>query len=268
MWKPLFAPGRCLHQTSSPHFPRVPPVKLLVSPRGVAGAKQAIAGGADIIDCKNPAEGSLGASFPWIVSEIVALVKAAGNGVQASATTGDMPDLPGTAALAAAGLAGCGVDFVKVGVLGPNTRVKATALLAAVVRAAKNVNAGVHVVAAGYADHARLGTPVPPADLVAAAAAAGCDVVMVDTGIKDGKRLLDFMTVDELQAFCQAARDAGMAPALAGRIAMDDLPVLASSGASFLGVRSLVIPDGDRVGGEVDAALVRRVKECIAPDHA
>ena len=243
-------------------------MKLLVSPRGIAGATQAIAGGADIIDCKNPAEGSLGASFPWVVSEIVSLVKAAGNGVRSSATTGDMPDLPGTAALAAAGLAGCGVDFVKVGVLGPNTRVKATRLLEAVVRAAKDVTTGVQVVAAGYADHTRLGTPVPPADLLLAAADSGCDVVMVDTGIKDGKRLLDFMTVDECRAFCQAARDAGMESALAGKIAMDDLPILASTGANFLGVRSLVIPGGDRVGGEVDAGLVRLVKGKLDRGHA
>ncbi|MFX0101094.1 MAG: (5-formylfuran-3-yl)methyl phosphate synthase, partial [Candidatus Hodarchaeota archaeon] len=43
---------------------------VLVSPNTLEGAKQAILGGADIIDCKNPAEGSLGANFPWIISEM------------------------------------------------------------------------------------------------------------------------------------------------------------------------------------------------------
>jgi uncharacterized protein (UPF0264 family) len=36
-------------------------------------AKAAIAGGADIIDAKNPKEGPLGANFPWIIKSIRAI---------------------------------------------------------------------------------------------------------------------------------------------------------------------------------------------------
>jgi uncharacterized protein (UPF0264 family) len=39
---------------------------LLISPINTQEAREAINGGADIIDVKNPKEGSLGANFPWV----------------------------------------------------------------------------------------------------------------------------------------------------------------------------------------------------------
>ncbi len=33
-------------------------------------AQEAIAGGADIIDVKNPTEGALGANYPWVIKRI------------------------------------------------------------------------------------------------------------------------------------------------------------------------------------------------------
>ena len=33
-------------------------------------ALEAIAGGADIIDVKNPQEGALGANYPWVIKKI------------------------------------------------------------------------------------------------------------------------------------------------------------------------------------------------------
>jgi len=43
-------------------------MQLLVSPRDIEEAKRSLA--ADIIDVKNPSEGSLGANFPWVVRSI------------------------------------------------------------------------------------------------------------------------------------------------------------------------------------------------------
>ncbi len=43
-------------------------MRLLVSPRDVEEAKRS--GAADIIDVKRPAEGSLGANFPWIIRAV------------------------------------------------------------------------------------------------------------------------------------------------------------------------------------------------------
>ncbi len=69
-------------------------MKLLVSPINREEAIIASIGGADIVDVKNPKEGSLGANFPWIIREVKAVV----NGRQPiSATIGDLttnPELP------------------------------------------------------------------------------------------------------------------------------------------------------------------------------
>ena len=43
---------------------------LLISPINREEALESIKGGADIVDVKNPKEGSLGANFPWVIKEI------------------------------------------------------------------------------------------------------------------------------------------------------------------------------------------------------
>ncbi|MBN2150027.1 MAG: (5-formylfuran-3-yl)methyl phosphate synthase [Candidatus Lokiarchaeota archaeon] len=243
----------------------MPPIRLLVSPATVAEARQAVDGGADIVDCKNPEEGSLGAGFPWVISAIKELIDASGRrGIQLSATLGDLPDKPGTAALAATGLATLRADYIKAGVYGPRTAERATMLLDAIVKAVRLVNPRARVVAAGYADYARAAVSIPPGELVTAAGATGCDVVMVDTAIKDGKGLLDFMAPEEVVGFCRAGKAAGMEVALAGNLKEKDVPFLKGSGADIIGVRSMVVSGGDRITGSVDAALVARLKRMLA----
>ena len=87
-------------------------MKLLISPINKEEAIIASRGGADIVDVKNPKEGSLGANFPWIIRDI----KEAVDGRQPiSATIGDFNYKPGTASLAAFGAAVAGADYIKVG---------------------------------------------------------------------------------------------------------------------------------------------------------
>ena len=75
-------------------------MKLLVSVVSADEARIAAAAGADIVDVKNPAEGSLGAPSPAVIA---AVRDAVGAERPVSAAIGDMPNLPGTAALAALG---------------------------------------------------------------------------------------------------------------------------------------------------------------------
>ncbi|MGB9842599.1 MAG: (5-formylfuran-3-yl)methyl phosphate synthase, partial [Candidatus Bathyarchaeales archaeon] len=51
-------------------------MKLLISPMNEAEAAEAILGGADIIDVKNPREGALGANFPWVIKRVRELAPA------------------------------------------------------------------------------------------------------------------------------------------------------------------------------------------------
>ena len=118
--------GRGVRQ---PRRPRGGHMKLLVSVVDAAEARAAAAAGADIVDVKNPAEGSLGAPSPAVIAAVRAAVPAE---LPVSAAIGDMPNLPGTAALAALGAARSGATFVKVGLWGVSTEDEAVALLRAV----------------------------------------------------------------------------------------------------------------------------------------
>src|SRR5205807_7285446 len=86
-------------------------MRLLVSVISAEEARRALAGGADIIDVKDPREGALGAPSPRVLSEVVRVVGAAG---PVSVALGDLPNLPHTAALAGHGAALCGAGYVKV----------------------------------------------------------------------------------------------------------------------------------------------------------
>ena len=88
-------------------------MKVLISPTSVDEARTVAATGTDILDVKNTKEGSLGAQMPWIVRDIVK--DHGGKGMLISATLGDLPFKPGTAALAAYGAATCGVNYIKAG---------------------------------------------------------------------------------------------------------------------------------------------------------
>lgn len=250
---------------------------LLVSPVDLEEAKECLRAGVDVVDCKNPREGSLGANFPWVLRSMRKLVNqwnqasastpaqpTAGNPTKLSATIGDVPNLPGTVALAAAGAAGCGVDFVKVGLMGPTSVEGAVELLAAAVRAAKDENPDVLVVAAGYADRRRLdGASVPPTDVSAVAQRAGADVAMLDTAIKDGRSILEFLNPSTLRAFVADARDRGLMAALAGSLKKQDLPTVKEIGPDIVGVRSLACTNQDRNGGRIRAELVAELKEML-----
>lgn len=228
-------------------------MKVLISPADPDEALVAWRCGADIIDVKNTAEGSLGANFPWVIREVRQRIT--DPAVVVSATLGDLPAKPGTAALAALGALVSGATYLKAGLHGPRDIAEGTALMRAVVRTAREHGPGHTVVAAGYADHARFGGLSPEA-LVAIAAESGADVVMLDTLVKDGRGLRDALDDAALIRFCTEAHAAGLQVALAGAVRAEDLPALRQAGADVVGVRGAVCRGQDR-RARVDEALAR-----------
>jgi uncharacterized protein (UPF0264 family) len=225
-------------------------MKLLVSVVDAGEAREAAVAGADIVDVKNPAEGSLGAPSPAVIAGVRAAVPAE---LPVSAAIGDMPNLPGTAALAALGAARSGATFVKVGLWGVSTEADAVELLRAVV---DGVPSAV-VVAAAYADARRVPhAPLSPELLPRVALAAGAGVCLLDTAVKDGRGLLEWLSPEALAAFAAEAHAAGLQVALAGALRLEDLPVVRDTGADIAGVRSAACRDGRR-SGRLDAERVR-----------
>ena len=226
---------------------------------------EAVAGGADIIDVKNPKEGALGASFPWVISKIRKITP---SNIEVSCAIGDVPNLPCAVSLAALGAATTGVDYVKVGLFGVKTKEAAVYLMQGVTKAVKEYNSMVKVVATGYADAERVGS-VNPLLVPDIAHEAGADVAMIDTAVKDGKSLFAFLTVDQLRRFVSSAHAYGLKAALAGSIRPKDLPKVKALGADIVGLRGAACTSEDRVNGRITrekvqaiADAARSIEEC------
>ncbi len=228
-------------------------MQLLVSVINVDEVAAALGGGPVILDVKNPAEGSLGAPAPDTIRQIRGLAPLP---QKISVAIGDMPDLPGTAALAALGAAACGADYVKIGLRGPQTERAAIALVAAVCDAVTPYPATA-VIAAGYADATRAGT-LDPRCLPRVARAAGATGCLIDTAIKDGRPVFDFLTAATLRDLVQEAHEAGLLFALAGTLRAEDLPTVGALGVDIAGVRSAACCAGDR-NGPLSAESVQRL---------
>lgn len=229
-------------------------MKLLVSPISPEEAIAAHKGGADIIDVKNPKEGSLGANFPWVIRSVK---EAIGSRKPISATIGDFNYKPGTASLAALGAAVAGAHYIKVGLYDVHTEEQALDMLTNITRSVKDLDPSKKVVASGYSDYKRINS-ISPHLLPAIGVQAGVDVVMVDTGVKDGRSTFEFMDEEELTSFTGAIRDQGLESAIAGTLKFEDLPMLRRIRPDIIGVRGMVC-GGDRTS-VIREELVSRLK--------
>jgi len=220
---------------------------------------EAAAGGADIIDVKNPDEGRLGASFPWIIRRVRQVTPA---NIEVSCTVGEAPNLPGSMALASLGAAATGVNYIKAGLFGLKTAEEAMYLMRNVAQAAKEYNPAVKVVVSGYADAVRVCT-VDPMMVPKIAYEAKADVAMLDTAIKDGKNLFTFLTKPQLRSFVDEAHGYGLKVALAGSLQKTDLAEVYALGADVVGVRGAACTLSDRVNGQITREKVQELVEIV-----
>lgn len=221
-------------------------MQLLVSPSTIDEAKHSVA--ADIIDVKRPAEGSLGANFPWVIREIKTLLAK-----PLSAAIGDFDYKPGGAALAAYGAACAGADYVKIG-LAFEGQEKAREVIGAVVRAVKDEFPRKYVVIAAYSDYQRMHS-ISPFEMAPIAAECGADFAMVDTGIKDRQSTFVFMDEETLRSFTDTNEKLGLGTALAGAFKFEDIDALKRINPDIIGVRGMVC-GGDR-NATVQEALIK-----------
>ncbi|MBE0524657.1 MAG: (5-formylfuran-3-yl)methyl phosphate synthase [Methanosarcinales archaeon] len=228
-------------------------MKLLVSPINIDEARAAANGGADIIDVKNPKEGSLGANFPWVIR---AVKEAVNSKCPISATIGDMNYKPGTASLAALGAAVAGAEYVKVGLFDVQTTEQAFDMARNVVKSVKDYDPNKKVVISGYSDYKRINS-IAVSKLPAVCADCGADVVMMDTGIKDGRSTFEFMSHEELSKFVASAHDLGLETAIAGTIKFEDIEPLNKIGPDIIGVRGCVC------GGDRNSAIQQELVEAL-----
>jgi (5-formylfuran-3-yl)methyl phosphate synthase len=236
-------------------------VKLLISVTDGDEAIEAVLGGADIVDVKDPRAGALGAAP---LAAIRAVRQATVAHLPVSVALGDGPFEVGSAVHAARLAADCGADFVKLGL-----RQTSLTLAVDILRAVRDaLGPRTRLVVAGFADCSRAGSP-PPIELPALAGAAGADGCLIDTAVKDGRGLLHWLDLATLGVFVGACRERTLFSTLAGSLTAADMPSLAALGPDVIGVRGAAC-DGDRVSGRVRsdrvallAALLGSSKESI-----
>jgi uncharacterized protein (UPF0264 family) len=220
---------------------------LLVSVRSAAEAAAALAGGAALIDVKEPARGSLGRADDGVIT---AVLRAVAGRRPVSAALGELregrPAPAVSLAFAKWGLAGCGGRRHWTGEL---------------TQAACRLPPGCRPVAVAYADWQRAGAPAP-AQVCAFVCARRWGAFLIDTWRKDGTTLLDWLPFDELQELRDRCRGAGVAVALAGSLGAEQLRPLHPLRPDWFAVRGAACRDGRRIA-TIDADRVRRLVDLL-----
>ena len=209
-------------------------MRLLVSVRNAAEARAALAGGADIIDAKEPLNGALG---PVADGALASIASAVGHGAPVSAALGeiDRDDVMRNADEAAR----TGAAFVKVGFAGTRGHSGLADGIHAIAAAAGSAQ----LIIVAYADHERADAPSPD-ELIAIAEQTDAAGILLDTYDKSASGLATLMTARALRTFVLHAKSTGRLVALAGRLTDEDVDRVYEAGADIVGVRGAACSGG------------------------
>ena len=270
-------------------WPRATGPALLVSVRSAEEARAALAGGADVIDVKEPARGSLGAADPASLLEVSACI---GNQRPLSVACGELLSARGFLEqmgqpfandacptrtnqwLTPNCLAQAKVQFAKFGLAGAAQEGGWQQKLLAAWNA---LPLGVAKVAVIYADW-RVALSPSPEEIIEFAAQHQATGVLWDTFLKPGglpapgrisaedlalppKSLLECVPLDELAKQMERAREGKLFRALAGSLRLTDFPQLMPLAPDYLAVRGAACSTGRH--GQVQEALVKQLKGAL-----
>lgn len=202
------------------------------------------AGGADVVDLKDPSRGALGAWAPDGIRRAAAAWNAWWEPrPKLSATIGDHPMEPGLVRAAVEAVAKAGVPMIKIGVFPEGDALGCFDAL-------RPVAGHVDLVAVFFADQD------PDFDLLPELAAAGFAGAMVDTADKTSGSLRRHLDDHAVGRFVARAHALGMIAGLAGSLKLEDIAPLAAHSPDYLGFRSALCA-GARTGCMTEAALAR-----------
>jgi uncharacterized protein (UPF0264 family) len=220
-------------------------MQLLVSVRSAAEVPAALLGGADIIDAKEPSRGSLG---PVSAASLAEILDEVPDGQALSVALGDIAaiqqlshafgalDLPPRQA----------PTFLKLGFAGVTSPEIVRRILSTAAQLAADRPSPPRIVAVAYADAGRAET-LSPELLSRCAGEAGASGVLIDTYIKDGAGLLQWLTPPKLVAWVVGVRRAGLLSAVAGGLRADDVSMVGVASPDVIGFRGAAC-DGGRSG--------------------
>jgi dihydroneopterin aldolase len=226
-------------------------IRLLASVRDAREAQLAVAGGADIVDFKDPAHGALGALEPTLIAAGLRQIEGA---ALTSATSGDWPLNAPQLRAAVLRTAATGVDYVKLGLL-PGLELEAC------IEALAALAASHRLVAVFFADR---GVPL---DVLPKLQAAGFAGAMIDTFDKRQGGLRQCLHERALRDFVRDVQALGLLAGLAGSLQLDDIEVLAPLGPDLLGFRGALCEAADRTSS-LSARRVALARAALNRAHA
>jgi uncharacterized protein (UPF0264 family) len=229
--------------------------RLLVSVRSAAEAEAALAGGAALIDVKEPARGALGRADDATIADVVRVV--AGR-APVSAALGELRDDPH------AKMPAClsSLAFVKCGLAECAAEDGWRSELEALSDAARQADPRCCMVAVAYADWRRARAPSPDEVCAFVCRRPGWGFLL-DTWAKNGLTLLDWMSRVELDRLCRVCRDAGAPIALAGSLGRGLIRTLKPTAPDWFAVRGAACRGLERTA-VIDADKVRDLVDLIA----
>jgi uncharacterized protein (UPF0264 family) len=223
--------------------------RLLVSVRSVAEAREALAGGADLIDVKEPNRGSLGRADDDVLD---AIVREVDGRCPVSAAMGEL-----TAAEIPPVHVARQLTFIKWGLAGYAPHDWKGALSRFI-----TLQNGPKVVAVAYADWKLAHAPRID-DVSAFACRRPGSVLLVDTWRKlPGDTLLGCLSADELTDLCTKCQGAGVGIALAGSLGLTEIRRLRAAAPTWFAVRGAVCAGRERTGS-VRADKVRELSDLL-----
>jgi hypothetical protein len=222
-----------------------------VSVRDADEARAAVAGGAEIIDAKDPRAGALGPVSSQALAEIRYTVPRTN---PVSAALGDAPDHRAIRALIA-GLEPGTLAFGKVGFAGCTEAQGVEA-----VRVAADALEEIGLVLVVYADWQSV-SALSPEVVTELAARTGAAGLLLDTAGKGNGSLLNLWSVQQISEFVTRGRAAGLLVALGGGLGLADIPIAVSTGVEIIGVRGAACIGGR--DGRVDRQQVSALRAAI-----
>lgn len=249
--------------------------RLLVSVRSVSEASDAVKGGCQILDVKEPSQGSLGKADNGVIAEVLRVGLSSGTPV--SAALGEVTDYSASQRSKCEDLqlpeSLSRLSFVKIGLAGLRHdsgwlgRWQDTlSFLTAPLSTASETNTP-RWVAVIYADWQTADAPSPSGIIdcvLSSSESIGSNIagVLVDTWSKKSGRLLDSLPIEQLKEIASSVQQSGRFFAVAGRLTSNMLPELSSSRPDVVAVRSAACRDQERTSS-VDVGAVRTLREDI-----
>ncbi|MGN6393228.1 MAG: (5-formylfuran-3-yl)methyl phosphate synthase [Gemmatimonadales bacterium] len=231
-------------------------MRLLVSVRSAVEVAAAAAGGADIVDAKEPARGALG---PVGLDALRGIYRALPPDLPLSVALGDPADehalIDAWSLLEV--LDGDRPLFVKLGLAHARNTAEARSLLRQATSLADSSPLEPALVPVAYAD----GVGPRPAMVARLAAEFGAHGVLLDTWHKVGRDLFANLAEPALIAWAMSARESGLLVAVAGSLSAESVVRAARLPVDMVGVRGAACVGGR--GGRVEGTRVRVLAEAI-----